>query len=1040
MELDYNPILNSPYEAPQLHYATDVDGNLNYQDVRPGRRIFTPDIRTVPIRQKSQLQAFEVNDLAASYGDELVNMIRKEVGKWRESKYTSPSPTRVTKELLLYWFDNPERLTVKQLFFCQREAVETAIWLNEIAAKSNAGQNILNKLKNAQEEVSEIPAFQLPRVAFKMATGTGKTVVMACLILYHYFNRQQYPQDTRFADNFLLVTPSVTIKDRLSVLFVDTSTKDPQRIQDYYRMRSLVPFQYESQLPNLNSKIVITNYHAFEPKTLKGNKQSPFDGKIGEDGKKQEAKEDFAQVAKRLLGKFKPGSRLLILNDEAHHCYLPKEDNRKAEGEETEEENKRASVWINGIANIGRRYKLAMVYDLSATPYYLTGSGHTPYSLFGWVVTDFGLIEAIESGLVKIPFLPVADNTHELTMPVLANLYEHVKEELPRKGQRGARKAAKKEGKKVAEQPPKLPAKLRAALDQFYDHYRKTFEQVGQNADGLMDTPPVFILVCNNTSVSKEVYKYIAGYELVDENGETTDVVTGHFELFSNYEQATKKPKRKSPTLLIDSDALENSEQISDDFKKIFASEIGEFKRDYARKYGQGAVERLTDAELLREVVNTVGKLGTLGAHIRCVVSVSMLTEGWDANTVTHIAGLRAFGSQLLCEQVAGRALRRRQYFLQSYDRRTGKVIDAKQVHRYNPENIIYKFPPEYAHIIGVPFKLFKGGTSAVVAPLDYVRVYAMPERQERYEITFPNLIGYRIETVDGPLDADFSNVDNFEIDGTKLPLETVMETAFSDTKEQLKVATVKEKRDQELIYLVTKELISRYYSDEDSKPLFQKFNQLKRIVSDWYDRKIVLLNIQDQDFKRLLYFHKPEEYLEYIQRGIYAKQKGTDRILPVFNHYNKFGSTKYVNGNTSKAVYATEKSHVNYVVADTDSWEQICAKTLEELPEVEAYVKNAFLGFTIPYVSQGNDKRYYPDFIARCRRADGSGLNLIIEITGMNQEKEEKKWYVEHRWLPAVNAVRGQYGYDEWQFIEIANDLRNIKNELIEKISSYAK
>ena len=654
-----NPILNSPYYEPKLHYATDVDGSLNYSDIREGRRIFTTDIQVIPTRQGPQGSIFEVNDFAAEYGTHIINLCRKEVGKWREEKY--PNTTRVTKELLLFWFLNSDRHATKQLFFAQREAVETAIWLNEVAEKSNAGQNILNKLREGQQSVSEDSADQLPRIAYKMATGSGKTVVMACFILYHYFNRQEYRNDTRFADYFLIVAPGVTIKDRLGVLFVDTKTKNPAEIQDYYHVRALVPQNMEHRLDNLNARLVITNYHSFEPKTLKGNKRSPFDGKVDLEGNKIDTGnlEDFSQVIKRTLSKFKAGTRLLVMNDEAHHCYLPKSKGKTSDNEEADE-NQRAAVWFTGLKEISKRFKLQNIYDLSATPYYLTGSGYTPYSLFPWVVSDFGLIEAIESGLVKIPFLPESDNTQELTMPVLRNLYEHVKDELPRKGQRKQKSEAAKEGHKTKEQPPRLPALVKAALDQFYGHYVEYYNGVRKNQEqkaNLFSSPPVFILVCNNTSASKEVYKYIAGYEYLDENEELV-TVSGAKELFSNYDPVTKRPLKRPPTLLIDSDALENSDQINEDFKKIFASEIEEFKKDYARLHGQGSAESISDGEILREVVNTVGKQNKLGSHIRCVVSVSMLTEGWDANTVTHIMGLRAFGSQLLCEQVAGRALR----------------------------------------------------------------------------------------------------------------------------------------------------------------------------------------------------------------------------------------------------------------------------------------------------------------------------------------------------------------------------------------------
>ncbi len=1025
-----NPILNSPYDEPVLHYATDADGSLNYNDIRKGRRIFVPDISAIPTRQGPQTSAFEINDFAEEYGTHLINLCRKEIGKWRLEKY--PNTTRVTKELLQFWFDNPERHSVKKLFFAQQEAIETAIWLNEVAEKSNAGQNILNKIRNGQQTVSSDAADQLPRIAFKMATGSGKTVVMGCFILYHYFNRQEYRSDTRFADYFLIVAPGVTIKSRLGVLFVDTKSQHIK--SDYYYERGLVPKKLEHRLENLNARLIITNYHTFEPKILQGNKRSPFDGKVDLEGKKINTgnTEDFSQVVKRMLGKFKTGSRLLIMNDEAHHCYLPQSKSKTTDNEEADE-NARAAVWFSGLKQISQKFKLQNVYDLSATPYYLQGSGYIPYSLFPWVVSDFGLIEAIESGLVKIPFLPESDNTQEIKMPVLRNLYEHVRDELPKKGQRKKKSEAAAEGKTLKEEKPKLPALVKGALDQFYNHYVEYFEGHRKNQEektNLFSAPPVFILVCNNTSVSKEVYKYIAGYEYEDENGKLI-TRAGAKDLFSNYDMATSKPLKRPPTLLIDSDALDNGEQINEEFKKIFSSEIEEFKKDYARIHGQGSTENITDAEILREVVNTVGKQSKLGSHIRCVVSVSMLTEGWDANTVTHIMGLRAFGSQLLCEQVAGRALRRMNYFLQGYDKDGNPTDDKRKI-------VVEKFPPEYAHIIGVPFKMFKGGTAEPPPPpIDLKHIMALPERQEELEITFPNVTGYRIENFAFPIKYDFSDLENYEIRGDITPIKTKLANAFSSEEIEIEIQSVLEKRDAEIIFWLTKELINIHFSNDEGAAQFNKFNQLKTAVTEWYENKVLLLNISDQRFKRLLWFEEPKKIVDHIARGINTDQNTKEFIRPVFNYYNKFGSTKYVNGNTAKEVYPTKKSHVNYVVADTETWEQIAAKTLEELPQVESYVKNAFLGFQIPYIKDGLDKNYFPDFIAQCKGKDGEIKNLIVEITGMAKEKAEKKWFVENRWLPAVNALKEKYEYPEWHFIEIANDIRNIKNQLAEKISS---
>lgn len=1044
-----NPILNNPYEEPAYHYATNAEGELDYDAVMPGRRYFSGEVAAMPVTTGPQKEFAAISeDLTRAYGNKLVNLIRREVGAWRSASY--PNVTRVTADLLRYWFQNPERGASARLFFAQREAVETAIWLNEVAEKSNAGTHILGELAKARSTISSDPGDQLPRIAFKMATGTGKTVVMAALILYHFFNRQEYASDTRYADNFLVVAPGVTIRDRLAVLRVETNRDALEA--DYYTQRTLVPRNLLGRLPLLNAKLVITNYHQFEPRTLSGNKRGALDGKLGSDGKKQDAKEDFSLVLRRLLPGFKAGTRLLVLNDEAHHCYLPKAgDKRKAEGEDTAEENVRAAVWFSGLRELNRRFKVRAVYDLSATPYYLTGSGHQPYTLFPWIASDFGLIDAIESGLVKIPYLPTRDDTQSLEIPVLRNLYHHVKDELPKAGITRQRKRAKDQGEELKEAPPKIPPLVQQALDQFYLHYEEEFKSrihtAGVRGDtqlSLDDTPPVFIVVCNNTGVSREVYKYLAGYEWTDAE-EETHVITGKYDLFSNYEPHSRTAKSKPPTLIIDSDALENSGQIDESFRKIFAPEIAQFRREYAIRHGQGAAEAVGEAEILREVVNTVGKRNSLGSHVRCVVSVSMLTEGWDANTVTHITGLRAFNSQLLCEQVAGRALRRKSYALLPYDPVTGERLTDRQAKARNEENVLWKFPPEYAHIIGVPFKLFKGGSASPVDPPATTRIHPVDERAD-LELTFPNVEGYRIETREGELVADFTGIPDYEVPGDKIPTQTVLATAFQIHEIKLSVDEILENtRDQEIIYLISKDLLRDYFQDDKSgTPDFQHFHAVKAIVGEWYENRVRVIG-KDARYKKLLYYGDRDggraRMVAHIHRAISQGSAEPDSIRPILNYYTPQGATRHVHGNTSKDTWATRFSHVNRVVMDS-GWEGKAGKTLDDMTDeghVLAWVKNSFLGLEIPYIDKAGDQRkYLPDFLVRIRKADGSLINLVIEITGMNKDKAEKKHTVLTRWLPAINAVRhhharpGQWGEHPWSFIELEgeaalNDLRNL-------------
>ena len=1027
------PILNGPYDEPRWHYATATDGNLDYRDRRDGRRIFAPDTPQVPLGSGPQPSLYDLNDLAANYREFLVNQLRDHLGRWRGEGYPGVT-SRITRELLVYWFEDPERQSHHRLFFAQREAVEAAIWLNEVAERSNPGTHVLNELRKAQASVED-PQVTLPRVAFKMATGTGKTVVMACLVLYHYLNRSTYRNDPRYADYFLIVAPGITIRDRLSVLRVDTEALADHDAGDYYRQRKLVPPAYAGLLAGLNAHLAITNFHSFEPRLIGGNKRSPLDGKLGPDGRKTEAHEDESLMLRRVLPGFKPGRRLVVLNDEAHHCYLPRAKGRDSDEEQSATENERAAVWYSGLRAVARRWQTRAVYDLSATPYYLAGSGWPAYSYFPWVVSDFSLIEAIEAGLVKIPFLPVDDSAQHIEEPVLRNLYEHCRDQLPRKGQRTERKEAKAEGSKrrklvavaaTAEPPPQLPPLLRTALEQFYRHYEqydRGLRERGEAGRDLLSSPPVFIVVCSNTTVSKEVYKLIAGYDSVDAEGQPL-VVPGLLPMFSNVDPVTRAVRQRPPTLLIDSDALEHSGQVDDDFKRVFSAEIQAFKRDFRVAHPERSVEAITDAELLREVVNTVGRPGKLGQHVRCVVSVGMLTEGWDANTVTHIVGVRAFGSQLLCEQVAGRALRRRQYFV---DPKTGL------------------FPPEYAHIIGVPFRFFQGGQTPP-PPLTEVRsLRALPERAA-LSIAFPNLVGYRIEHAGETVEADFSGTPPFRVDLTLVPVRTELGTAFAADRQQIGTQ-LDRRRDQEVVYWIAAQVLSRYFRDEDGRPRMAVFGDLRRIAQRWYESKIDLVGERDPRYRRLVMDHDPLAVAASVHLGIEAAaieaqlqgEPEAPAIVPMLNRYNPRGSTAHVHASTSKPVFATSKSHVNLVVADTDSWEQIAAKTFEQLSAVESYVKNAFLGFEIPYVDKaGAERRYQPDFLLRVRTPGEECFNLIVEITGFAKEKVEKRWFVHNRWLPAVNAQRESLGLLPWHFIEVT-EIERIREQLLAAIERIA-
>jgi len=636
-----NPVINSPFDEPQRHFRFDDEGITGIiVEQRRESGCFVP-IAPPPRKGSGAKQpSFDTEWTADRIEpNRMVNAIRQKVKLWREGRYIDDT-TSVTARLLQHW-TNPERS--RRLFFCQIEALETLIYIAEVAKKY--GENwIENDIRRANEDANP----GLFRIACKMATGSGKTVVMAMLIAWQTLNKIANPQDARFTDSFLIVTPGITIRDRLRVLL-------PSDPGNYYRALDIVPVDLMDQLGH--AKIVITNFHACK------RREKVKAGKLTKDilnGSNAAGSSAFTESEGEMVRRVCRGlghkRNVIVINDEAHHCYRHRAggveeqltgDDRK----EAEKRDEAARIWISGLEAVQRKLGIKVVYDLSATPFFLRGSGYPEGTLFPWVVSDFSLIDAIECGIVKVPRVPVADNAMISDQPTYRNIWYRIRDDLPKKGR----------GTAAVFGDPRLPVVLEGALQSLYANYEKCFDRWKRNAEvhaaGL--TPPVFIVVCNNTNVSKMVFDYIAGWEKRLSN-ETAVAVSGRLALFSNVDG--RRFINRPNTILVDSEQLESGEAMSDEFKKIASAEIAEFKAEYRQRFPDRDVEKLTDEDLLREVMNTIGKPGKLGEHVRCVVSVSMLTEGWDANTVTHILGVRAFGTQLLCEQVVGRGLRRMSY------------------------------------------------------------------------------------------------------------------------------------------------------------------------------------------------------------------------------------------------------------------------------------------------------------------------------------------------------------------------------------------
>lgn len=973
-----SPILNSPYSEPARYFKTDGRGLT--EEIIEGRR---PSSFYIPVpRAKTKQGKMELNTSEGAFSAELqqennfINKIRAKIKSWRESGYTGI--TKTSRDLLSYWRDDTRE---KKLFFCQIEALETLIYINEVAEKTGE-RWIITELKKASTGANP----GLYRLAFKMATGSGKTVVMAMIIAYHTLNKIRYPQDIRFTDTFAVITPGITIRDRLNVLL-------PNDPRNYYKERDVVSLQDFNLLQQAN--VFITNFHQIEQRQ---NQRFQVGSIMKSAGLVKDAatKESPGAMVNRAFKSILSRPRVLVINDEAHHCYREKPTDEKLAGEdrkEADENNKAARVWLSGLEALSKKMSVNGVIDLSATPYFLRGSGYQEGTLFPWAIYDFSLLDALECGVVKIPRLPVeSDTISKDDIPEFRNLWLHVSEELPKKGL--------KTGGKDYLSSNVLPTKLQEALESLYGNYEKKYYQryldEKKNKQNVM--PPVMIVVCNNTAVSELVYRWIAGFERETPSGKMI-IEKGNLEVFRNEDGVRFYDKPN--TLIIDSRQLESGEKIDDNFKKIFAAEIEDFHKEYKERFP--GREEPSDEELLREVMNTVGKPGKLGENIKCVVSVSMLTEGWDVNTVTHILGVRAFSTQLLCEQVVGRALRRVDY---SVDQSTGLLSE------------------EYAEVYGVPFSFLKvSGDTASKPPKVIHRVHALPDR-EQYEITYPRVEGYHYELNETKLAAKFSEESKtiIENEPTLVTLGGVIGEETLETLEK-----IKERREGEVIMRLSKALLKRYYTDAEGAEKYWLFPQLQKIVGEYVKKYVVL-----KDRMVIGYLTVGEYFsgaLTKIQQGIISEnlehQKGK-QLLPILAPYDTLGSTRYIDFLTTKEVRETVKSHINYVVADTEEWEQGVAKKLEQMPEVLTYVKNQNMGFTIPYEHQGVAHNYMPDFIVVLGMPDKNKLNLLVEVTGKKDDKKKMKVKTARElWVPAVNNG-GKYG--QWAILEV-QDIHETQN-----------
>lgn len=1001
-----NPILNSPYLAPTRHHALSEDGQPQEHPPIEGRRrskYVTPVPRARKVKGKGGREQQDFGFERAADGQAynptpIINEIRGHLEVWR----SLPNPndwgvTPTTQRLLQHWRHHDFQSA--RPFFCQVEAVETAIWLTEVARGRRQYAHIFRHLEEANAGANP----ELFRLALKLATGAGKTTVMAMLIAWQAINAARQPNSSLFSKGFLLIAPGITIKDRLRVL-------NPADSENYYQTRELVPPELMTDLGK--AKIVITNYHSFQRREKLETNRTGRAVLSGWRNEELNTKETEGEMLQRACGELLALKNIVVINDEAHHCYRerpPTEEELALKGDEKEEaekNNQAARLWISGIEALKRKVGVRAVFDLSATPFFLRGSGYEEGTLFPWVVSDFSLVDAIECGIVKLPRVPVSDNAVNAETPVFRNLWDYISKEMPKKGK----------GKSGELDPLQLPPKLQTALYALYSHYEKEYEAWERAGIGV---PPVFIVVCNNTSSSNLVYEWISGWDREVE-GQRQNMHRGNLKLFSNFDQFGN-PLPRMNTLLIDSQQVDSGEALDENFRKIAAAEIELFRQEKAAREGAAEADKISDSDLLREVMNTVGRKGRLGERIRCVVSVSMLTEGWDANTVTHILGVRAFGTQLLCEQVIGRGLRRQSYEL-------------------NPETGL--FDTEYADILGIPFDFATEPQDVVRRPPKPVtRVFAVRER-ERLSIRFPRVAGYRAELPDDRISATFSADSRLELTPELVGPCTARLEGLVGEGHDISPDALDDMRPNTVAVHLTKKLVETYFRDLDQPPPYHLYNHIQPITRRWIRDCLVMKGGTKAGM--LTYAELADIAAGLIYKAIVheAGAGGEPVVKAMLDPYNPYGNTSHVSFITTKTnLWATapDKSHVNYVVCDSD-WEGEFARVVESHPSTLAYVKNQALGFEVPYRDGSTNRKYLPDFIVLLD--DGKGqddpLQLIVEIKGFKDlNAQVKAETMRALWVPGVNNLKT---FGRWAFAEfrdafaIEEDWANLTDRFVSR------
>ncbi len=958
------PILNTPYQEPQQHWLLDPLTLRATKKLVHDRRL-SGDYLPVP-KDKQDIGMLQASAESHVEPHTSINAIRDLVGDWRHSGW--PGTKHATHELLVHWASGQADVPP---FFCQREAVETVVWLLEAGLTHNrkGWSETVQKLRETNSLYNE----SIPRLALKMATGTGKTKLMQMLIAW-------LAASSRRAIDVLALVPGLTVKERLAEI-------DPSSNKEAYG--DLVPERLLSKV--LQARVTVMNFQAFRKREVLAvagvdNVLTGVGKALITKGYKRPDKwmESDEQMLGRLLRSHSE-RKLYIFNDEAHHCYRPLRKYAAAADVEERHYEEDAALWFNALRYVMQAKRLVQVFDLSATPMYLRKPVELPSVIFPWTVSDYPLIEAIEAGLTKIPRLPSQDDSNQ-DKTVYRNLYELTEPKDIKVG--------------------KVQNQITTLLEQMHEHYQATVDPVYRGAG----KTPVMIVVANSVANATSLFQHISGYR--DDEGHWHP---GAYELFSNVRSDGRGPVDRPPTLLVHS-ALDEPKSMTSALQAILATQT-----EIHTPNAKGKSERI---KLVREIFNTVGVKNKPGEYIRCVISVSMLTEGWDTRTVTQILGYRKFGTQLICEQVAGRGLRKT---------------------NFEPKDESGLLAPEFVEIYGIPFQFLRRSSdeddpgSQIITPIEPYRVYSMPDRADERRIVFPNVASYMFEEPRQQFSLDPAEVKTYETSVKHTPTTTEVAGTLGPSH----ISELTERRRQFVIYRLAAVVVEKLSNDGARRR--QLFGSAVQAVADWLAHPLVAC----ADLRQLLLDPHLEIVPHLIAICCRLDDQKKQRIIPVFaDHYDRGLLRCLDTGNvdfwTTKRLYHdTARSELNRAPCDSHP-EVLVAQALDELDGIAAWVRNFRLGWRIPYLDLqlGIWRNYEPDFVARLEKLNDMDepVNLVIEYKGQpGIDSRAKTAGIRDWWIPAVSGSNESCCRGEWRYVYI-EELNAIRPTLIAEIERTAE